>query len=1568
MLTQNLNSSYNPVQDLLFYFSNKSNEYVFKGTETRIENKQILKNYDLRNRSAVLLSKRERKQINNEAKYIINKQIDDITEDEKNILRQYTGDGGLNNKSFGYLNQHYTDYDTVKAVFNAIDNTGFKYIKSLEPAAGSGNFVGFRPNAEWTTVEVCNINNSILNILYPEANHYNLSFENFNKKDFDLVISNVPFAESRGLASVHSRPDIKALHDYYFIKAMELVKERGLIVFITSTYTMDGRSKTNLRKEIINKCDLLSAYRLPNNHFVGAHTNVQADLIILQKRPAGLLSTKNINNDLFVNVGEYQKNVYLNNYYLENQQNILGRIEIKNDRFGKESIYIEGIANLNNISFDLNFESPTSEIVKNEKSNIIPTDLKEFEKWEADNKNYLVKKSISLSCEDGSSYLSTDNNFFDDFFIIDNDNENVIFYQLSKEIKFTDVYGSAKLYVTVEGSIKEKLSVLYSLLQLSKKFQNSLSNYYTNKANDIVVNYKINFVKHPSSDLGLKKFLNKHNAESFYYDVSTLFNEDYSLSDVFVKRVKHLNSGIKKADINSSLTERALASENNKGIIDVHNSCLIKESEIIESLKSGYAIIDIINGSYIIQNNILYYSGNIYKKIKKVTNLKSFVSSEFIPYIEKQITKLKSVLPEPRQLEDINFKGCENWIRPIIKSFLHISKKESLRNGQSEWFLKDYNFDILGDWYNKELFEKYLNDKSLVKREEKEAAVLYLQRLAEKEESIIDIKERLKLAIQRDSKLLEQVEYSYNKKFRGYVKPDYSKATYLIRDVIDEVEFNNPVNPKTGAKIRFRDNQLQWICQAYYEGRGINANDVGGGKTFAAIALARLLKIKGIVNKPIFTVPAKTIKNWEREIKILFPEAKIINLGNLQKNKRTKLLMETAKTNADYILISHEGFRDLELNTENELKYFNYVVREHIDNEKASARAKLLLDQKINDYREIISNRKRDEFLTLENLGIDAIFADEAHNFKNIAVRSKLVNAGLGIAFNLNQRINIENDTVSVALKSARSYDFRFKTNYIADRNNGKNIFLLTATPTPNKPMEVYTMLRHLDRKILNEFGIYTDMDFKNSFFEIGMVRDVKDSEKMKTILKKIVNAQSLNSLINRYIDKRSIEDLNIPVPMNKLCNNYLNKSYQYTMIEEDLRERADEISGDNQKGEDTHIAIYTGGRNGSVDPRLYGGSFANVNIDTRTFNKEDDKIEAAIIDTVDVYNKNPNCGQLLFLDTVGYTQVENGSMDKDIHQEIKDELLKRTNLTSKEVVIITGKVITNPKTGNDSKTPSGEKKDILKQTISDLYNDGIIKILLGTSSSMGEGCNLQTKSLVVRHLDIPYTNGIIKQRNGRAVRFGNENETVYIHYYFMKGSFDKISYDLVSKKKGWNTALWAKDIEDEISTVEEMRGGVIPSSEQIQIELEADPIKKEIMILNYKYKTLMEEKNCVYQNFSRIRTKIERRYEFLECLKIQKIERTEKLKSIMPDNTIKNEEKRLEAYNKRLAHYNKLVDNAANTIDNTGRQIVKLKEKCISIEREYIKCKNSLEEFNRKYINDETGKIEIDNTINLAA
>ncbi|HJO95658.1 MAG TPA: helicase-related protein [Victivallales bacterium] len=544
----------------------------------------------------------------------------------------------------------------------------------------------------------------------------------------------------------------------------------------------------------------------------------------------------------------------------------------------------------------------------------------------------------------------------------------------------------------------------------------------------------------------------------------------------------------------------------------------------------------------------------------------------------------------------------------------------------------------------------------------------------------------------------------------------------------------------------------------------------------------------------------------------------------------------------------------------------------------------------------------------MDNLGIDSIFADEAHNFKNIAVRQELVKSGLGISFAFNN-----NDNVS--LKSARSYDFRFKCNYIADKNNGNNIFLLTATPTPNKPLEVYTMLRHLDSDILNEYGIYSDLQFSNAFFEFGTVKDIRNSEKTKSILSKIINAVELRNIINRFIDKKNIIDLNIQIPKENINNHYLDKSINYELVEQELRDRQENLSSSIEAGEDTHIAIYTNGRNASIDPRLYYGAHAITNIDDRTHCNSDDKIEL----TIDLISKklldNPKCGQLLFLDVAGYSKVEFGCMDEDLHREIKRLVIERTGIEKKQIAIMTGQYITNLKTGNDIRTPSGDKKDKLKQDISDSFNAGEIKLIIGSTQSMGEGMDLQINTTDVYNLDFPYNSAALRQRKGRAIRYGNINGSVNVHYFFMKGTFDSLSYDLISKKKGWNSALWDKEATEEISTREEMQGGSMPSSEQIQIELESDPLIKEMLKKEYSYKLMLEEKEAVFISLHRSKTKLDSKKRFLSSLLETKSRKEALIKQKQNESNLNDEKviKLIYSYSKNIEVLNEKIDFTLN-------------------------------------------------------
>lgn len=1539
-------------------------------------------NYSLTESSTISLTKGQRKIINGQVRELINRG-GPFSDDEKNILRQYTGEGGLGSGQKESLNQHFTDYPTISAIYSAIENSGFKFKKALEPSGGSGNFVGMRPNIDWTTVDIDKINHEVLKALYPDARHYLTSFENLKANGFDLITSNVPFLEQRGADAAKNRPDIKALHDFYFVHALNLVKDNGIVAFITSRGTMDKKS-SGTRAEIISKADILAAYRLPGGHFEeNAHTSVITDIIFMQKRPDGAAPSKAQKsiNDSFVNASETKDGIVLNEYYHGRMENMLGEVFVGKDkaRFGKETYNISQPAELERMSFNYTPYETSVKTPEVSPSNLdaqkIPTNSQDFLRWsDATLTNYRVS-AITSTDQRGNSHTTNPSEGFSQNIFIQNDSRVLVF---DRSVEFTDVDGRAKIYKDVDLGLAKKIIKLQRIANDIATFQSDTDTEAQERAIRNIQGYQKEFNTHPEKDRELKSLFHGVNEKTFFAEISTLFKDDFGIPDSLSTRTRYTGSG--KADITSDtpLKIRAFAAENNKGVIVLKTGNMLSKKDMFDLLDSGYSVLSETNGSIAVQNDILYYSGNVYQKIKEATGLKNNTKNPIIiEKLNQQIDALELIKPEAKTIEEINFKGGENWAMPILQQS-EINIDTQVDNKGMRSFL----------YPGSRVYEKFLNNQQLISKEQDETTYSFMSRMREAEDFVWEENSRLKSVIQQNDKLSKTFEFEYNSKFRNYVKPEYDKAEYLVADVLAEIE---------KSPIRLRQNQVKWLVQAVYEGKGINSHDVGGGKTFASIALARALKNRGVAKKPLFVVPAKTIKKWHRDIKTLFPDAVVVDLGKLSATERNKQLFQLSHTNADYILVSHEGFAHLKLPLNKELEYIDAVLTEHVDDPNATGRESAKIDDDVQTLKRIITETPRDTKLTFDKLGIDMIVADEAHNYKNIAARNSLVKFGLGTSFAINSKagpsykiqenengkfvithpetnevmgkntgyadLKTAQDVAkglplipgSAAMKSARSYDFRFKANYITDTNNGNNVFLLTATPTPNKPMEVYTMLRHLSPTVFHEYGIYNDTDFANAFFKLGTVENQVKNIPVN-ILRAIVNANELRGILNRYVDKISMENMPwIKVPEEDAIRHFLSASPGYRVIAEDLKERQQNLPKPPRAGDDTVISVYTSGRAASIDPRLYGGTHANVSIDDRSFDSDTDKIQFVIDEASKVFKENKNAGQLIFLDAAGFQQVERGSMSEDLHKEIKRLLVEEGGFKQEQIAIINGKVITNPETGKES--GSGDK-DQRKQDVADAYNAGKIKVILGSTTSMGEGMDLQIHTTDIWHLDIPFTPGAIRQRVGRGVRFGNKNDTVRTHYLLMRGTFDSMSLDLVMKKTGWNEAIWDKDVADTISTEEEMIGGAIPQREQILIELEPDPIVKAKMMIGFYGSQLNKQRGQAAESEYSIRTRINRMTATKPELEKILMERQQKLKNLSPNMEIKDKSKRAEAFEKSVANIERNIDSSKRHISEVDAKIYAMNKKLDTAVSEKNIINEKVIDFSQTFFDQQEGTV----------
>lgn len=1547
-------------------------------------------NYILRGKPPITLTKGERKSINAQVKELLDRG-GPFTEAEKDILRQYTGEGGLSSGTKEALNQHYTDYPTIQAIYNALEAAGFKFKRILEPAGGSGNFVGLYPHADWTTIDIDETNHRVMQALYPDAKHYHQSFENFTSTGYDLIISNVPFLEMRGVEGRAVRSDIKNLHDFYFIHALDRVKDNGVIAFITSRGTMD-KLDNKIRAEVVSKADVIGAYRLPGGHFEkNSHTSVVTDIIFLQKRPEGMqaLPEQQKVNDSFVNSSETSDGIVLNEYYHTRMENLLGEVSIGTDkaRFGKPTYAISQPADLGRIEVlyapyrkapgktpTTTPKTPKEETEKKIDYSDVPRDSQEFGRWAAKNGVY-VKEVIGTGFEKENVMVDVDSGRVQ---VVD------------KVISFTDVRGEGRIYKDITGPLAEKLVVLQTIANDIAKFQSTGDNVVQQEAMDYIEDYKKSFGTHPLKDKALKKLLKDVNEESYFAELSTLFGEDFSIPESLTTKTRYTGSGKAEITKDSPLRVRAFANENAQGIIHIKKAKFLDTQDGIKLLDMGYSLLEYRGEGLVFQNDILYYSGNIYKKIDSAKRMleeaQGYGADELIPKLEEQIAKLEEVRPEPKAVDDINFKGNETWAMPILaKAGVNITREIDKRGNER------YYFSGGGRSINHTLYEKWLNNNVLDNKDEDESPFYYYQRIKQLELAVMDINRRIRERIKMEPELVQEFEEAYNSRYRNYVKPQYDKAQYLIQDVLDEVAQNSP--------IKLRKNQIEWVIQAVYEGIGINAHDVGGGKTFAAIVLARVLKRRGVAQKPLFVVPAKTIHKWARDIKTLFPDAKVVNLGKLSKEKRTQALGALTNQNADYILVSMEGFGNIDLPRQDEARYVRQLVSENIDDPGASGREAGKLEERIAALEHSVLASERDERITLDKLGIDMIMADEAHSYKNIGIRPKLQRYGLGSALELKvkqgeyriamvddgdgvgifhpvtgERMNPDVTYTNVldakeaarrlpaipdkvTLGSNRAYDFRFKASFIAERNNYKNIFLLTATPTPNKPMEIYTMLRHLSPRVFDEYGINSDVDFSRAFFDLGVSMD-DASNRTKQVLRALKNAQELRGVLNRFVDKRTMQDLNIEgVPEQAPRKHVLQPPPEYNTIATDLRVRQANLVPKNARTEDDDllISIYGQGRAAAIDPRLYrdGWAFHEQNyeeghapeyIDYRTFDPETDKIEFVISNVAENLKAKPDGHQLIFLDKPGHRLAKEGKISENIHAEMKAAIMERTGLKANEVAIISGQEITNPATGKEAK--SGDK-DLRKQEIADAYNSGQIKVVIGTTDSMGEGMDLQVHTTDIWNIDIPYVPGAFRQRLGRGVRFGNLNKVVKVHYLLMAGTFDNMSLDLVLRKKGWNEAIWDKEVADVISTEEEMTAGSVPQREQIMVELETDPVRKAMLMIQIKGRQLLSDHDTAQST----RMNREGYVATLERLQLAPLKDTiTKRKQDVAEVYAKRQEMKEEAFEKSLAHRQKLLSSAERQLEETHAKIEKAKREVEEAHRMVVAAIARQEEFNNRF------------------
>ena len=1333
-------------------------------------------NLDLREYPEIELTKGQRKDMNAKALKILEKPRGEITAEDKEILRQYTGVGGLQAATAETLWQHWTGYRTCRFIWDKLEAMGVKLegIEALEPSAGVGNFMGNAPEGiRWSAVELAETPASILEILYPDAQVKQMGFEEYRRNSaFDLVISNVPFSSTRGAGRVKDKPEVKELHDYFFLGGIDKVKPNGVIAFITGTGTMDKLTKKN-RIAINEGAEFLGAYRLPSTTFrKTAHTSVTTDLIFLRRRAPGepvVLQPEFIESSKFAQ-GEKEGN--LSRYYQENPNQVLGEIKVGRGAFGSQTGAEGELTDAllkRSLEDGLKYEAwkpPTAEEAGKVDFKAEGEKKAEPEKAAGEVPYREELKLGTVFEDDGTLYRNRMRKN------ADGDKEYV-----GEPVEATK---PMKEKVLAALDLGERVTAIAAAMGAGEPYE-AKQDALLKKIDA----YKKKWKKAPSADRALLTVLE---GDPRRPRIEAVADKKWNLPDIVTTKTVYSESYEIAEPDPSDPVDVARFSYQRRGELDVP---LVAEKMGVEVAEAEKALLD--TGEFFrdgakIERRVDYYAGDVHAKIDRASSLG----------LTDQVRELERILPRQLPAREVDYSIRLKWVPDdaVIQFTKDRYGVEVFRNDVGDWEVtvdryRRYNAPIVGNAKfgitADDGLKRYLS--SPVKRYPASVYVTPKEAAAKTRELSVFDREFKAWLLREQPELADRLAEKFNRTYRGHVKKDYAA-------IGEEMTFSGLTEAFKGRPLKIGDHQLEWVSWALDQGKGINAHDVGGGKTMAAILLGRALKDKGRAHKPLYVVPSKVIKKWEREIKDLFPGAVVINLGKLPRGTRQKRLQEVMVSNADFVLITQEGFKEIPLTPEREIAIVERKVAEYAakirkikyyKGDKGKSKTERKIQEMIETLRERIATLNdfdRTDTMFFEELGVDAVIVDEAHAYKNLPVPADVSQLGVG-----------------AGKPSQRAMDMEYKMEVVRDGNEGRNVYFLTATPTPNSPLEVYLILKHLAPEAWKSRGITDATEFVEQFGvqEERMMFTPEGTVKAKSYLKAFRNVPELLAIFNRYVDKRTSEELGVKRPQAKVETIMIPRTKEQERTAAELLARAELVrSRQVEPEDDSMLRITQHARQAAISMSIYGPG------PMEGYSHPDHKIERVVEKAVERYDTKRVNGQLIFLDWYGQN-----SLTENLHKRIKRQLVE-AGIPEEEIAIVNGE---------ENKTPTQKMK------VSDRYNEGKIRIVIGTTPSMGEGMDLQVITTDIHEIDVPWRPDDRVQRWGRGVRQGNENKEVTIWAYLQKGTFDNYSYQLLGKKKTWNDQLW-KMHEDTDGAVVENQGGDLGAMgyEELAMELAANP------------------------------------------------------------------------------------------------------------------------------------------------
>ena len=1397
--------------------------------------------------------------------FSLEKQGRNATKDEQNILSRYVGWGGLadafDESKSNWANEYlelksllsekeyksarestltsfYTSPVVIESIYKVLNNLGFRHGNILEPSCGIGNFFGMLPDemkdSKMYGVELDSISGRIAKQLYQNSNIAIEGYEETKLPDsfFDVAVGNVPFGNFKVVDKKYDRLNFN-IHDYFFAKTIDKVRPNGIIAFVTSRYTMDKRN-SNVRRYINERCELLGAIRLPNDAF--GDTKAVSDILFLQKRERPVLK-----DDDWVSTGITEEGYVINQYYIDHPEMILGTIEKTHAMYGREDITVVG------------YDEPLNELLEkaiyNIKGHIDEVDIVE------ENENEIESIPADPQIRNYSYTVIGDKVYY---------RENSLMNKVDVgDTTFKRIKGMIRIRDTVRDLITYQ-SEDYPEEMIAKK-QRELNDYYD------VFTQAYGLLNSRGNTIAFRE-------DSSFYLLCSLenLNEDGTLKSkaaMFTQRTIR-----KKKEFNNVATanEALMVSLSEKAKVDINYMSEltgISNEKIKEDLDGIiFKVPSVLNEEqeeYVTADE--YLSGNIREKLEVAK-----MSAAIDPKYQKNVEALEKAMPKELTASEIEVRLGATWIPvEIYQQFLYELldtpswvrnyTKISYSSYNANWNISAKNMDKESVKADKtygtsranayRLMEDCLNLKQTKIFDYEYDDDGNKQAILNKKETMIaqqkqdTIKERFNNWIWKDPQRREELTQIYNRLFNSIRPREYNG---------DHLEF-----PGMNPEITLRKHQKDAIAHILYGQNVLLAHVVGAGKTFEMTAACMELKRLGLAQKPMFVVPNHLVEQWGAEFLQLYPSANILvaTKRDFEKKYRKKLFSKMATDEYDAIIIGHSQFEKIpmsierqKMNIENEIEEITNGISslkanngerftiKQLERTKKGLKAKL---EKLN------KNDRKDDLITFEEIGVDRLFVDEAHFYKNLFLFTKMN--------------NVSGLSTTDAQKSSDPY---LKCRYLDEITGGKGVVFATGTPISNSMTEMYTMQRYLQYSTLVKHNLQHFDCWASTFGETSTSIELApegSGYRMKTRFSKFFNLPELINMFKEVADIKTADMLNLPVPNAHYQNVAVKPSDIQKELVESLGERAQKIrDGTVDPHEDNMLKITNDGRKLALDQRL---------INELLPENKNSKVNACIKNILKIYHETvkEKSTQLVFCDM---STPRNDAFN--IYDEIKSKLLEE-GIPESEIAYI-----------------HNAKTDVKKKELFSKVREGKVRILIGSTGKMGAGTNVQERLIAIHDLDCPWRPSDLEQRAGRIVRQGNRNKDVYIYRYVTEGTFDAYLYQLVENKQKFIGQIMtskspvrsAEDIDEaslSYAEIKALASGNPKVKEKMELDTKASKLKlAKANYLSQKYD--LEDRIIKYypQKIKSIKTRIEGLENDIKDLKPQKEFQQIKIKDML--------------------------------------------------------------------------------------